>query len=114
MNAPTKDEQTMAGICYIGLIACLIPPVLLFVTKKDESEYIKFHSLQAIGFAVIAVVINFVGMVLGFIPFIGWLISLVLGFVVFVWWLMISIQAFQGKNVDIPVVGAFIRQKLMV
>lgn len=117
----SQDEIKLAGIAYAGLILCLIPTVLIFVSKKDQSRYVQFHCLQAVGFALIAVSLNLLFGILGFvlkiIPFIGGVIGGILGFAVvaalFIAWIAITIQAFQGKDVRIPLLADYIQHTLM-
>jgi uncharacterized membrane protein len=121
LNAPTSDDKLWAGLSYVGIICCMIPTVVIFFLKKDESAYLKFNSLQALGFGLATIVIGFaLGIVVGLIgqaiPLLGLLAGLVplvvqLGFLGY--WIYLMIQAFTGKDVRIPILADFIDQNLM-
>ena len=120
LNAPTSDDKLWAGLSYVGIMCCLIGSLIVFFLKKDESSYIKFNALQAIGFGlvwlVLAVGLNFGMMLVSQIPVIGLIIGLVgmlIPLALFGYWIFLMIQAFMGKDVRIPVLADFIDQNLM-
>jgi uncharacterized membrane protein len=116
VNAPTSDDKLWAGLSYVGIGCCMIGTIVIFLLKKGESDYIKFHSLQAIGFGVVLIVLYFLFGILSSIPVVGLLASipmilLMLGS--FGYWIYLMIQAFTGKDVRIPVLADWIEQNLM-
>jgi len=60
------------------------------------------------------IVLGILGAVLGFIPFIGWIVagmlSLGVSLVSLVLWLFLMWQAFQGKEWEVPFAGVFARR----
>lgn len=68
-----KNNVVMGVISYIWFLA-LIP----FFTAKD-SEYAQFHAKQGINLAIVQTVVGVVAGILGFIPFVGWLIGAIVG-----------------------------------
>lgn len=120
LNAPTSDDKLWAGLSYVGIMCCLIGSLIVFFLKKDESSYIKFNALQAIGFGLVWIVLsvglNFGMMLVSQIPVIGLILGLV-GMLIplglFGYWIFLMIQAFMGKDVRIPVLADFIDQNLM-
>lgn len=116
IHGPTSDDKLWSGLCYAGLVCCMVPTLVIFFLKKGESDYIKFHGLQAIGFWLVGVVIGVTLSVLGQIPVVGLLAgiaNLVITLVFIAAWIYLMIQGFTGKEVRIPVLGDFIEQNLM-
>lgn len=127
--APGSDDHLLAGIAYLGSVA-LIPPLLIFILKYQDSPFLRFHSIQAMAllvllllFGVTAQVGALVLGVMSLLPFLNIIAGvmstifllagsgLMLAFVAY--WLILSIRAFQGQSMDIPVVAPLIREKLM-
>jgi uncharacterized membrane protein len=91
----SENSKILAGLGYIIWIVALVG--LLLDPYKDE-PFVRFHSVQALALWAIAVV-------LGWIPFVGWLLAIVL--IVFA--IMAAINAFQGKYYEVPVLGGLLK-----
>lgn len=122
--APSSDDRLMAALAWLGAFILLIPTILIFLIKKDQSAYVKRHSLQCIvltiALIVFWVVFNVLLGILGMIPVInmvswlGWLIvAPVLSIAQIVLYLWMTYKAYQGENVNLPVVTEFVDTKLM-
>lgn len=83
---PKSDSHLMAAVSYVWLLAI----VMLFVKRDDK--FVQFHAKQAVVLLIISL--------LGFIPFLGWLIA----FVCFVLMIIGFINAWQGKEYQLPVI----------
>jgi uncharacterized Tic20 family protein len=54
---PTSDERLMAALAhFFGLVVALI----IWLTQKDKSRFVRFQAMQAVAFDVAVVVIIFV------------------------------------------------------
>lgn len=116
LNAPNSDDKLWAGLGYAGLVCCMVPTIVIFLLKKGESDYIKFHNLQAMGFWLAIVVIQVLLNSAGFIPGIGMvagLISLLLGIATLGLWIYLMIVGFTGQDFKIPILADFIENNLM-
>lgn len=118
------DDNLLAALCYWLCCLCGLPALIIFLLKKEESPFIKFHSLQAlittVIWVVISIVINVALNILAMLPGIGIVIAGVaslgmsvvalgvLGFFIFV-----GIKAYNGEEFEIPVLGSFIQEKFM-
>lgn len=116
MNAPTSDDKLWAGLSYAGLVCCMVPTIVIFLLKKEESSFIKFNALQAMGLWLCGFVVGIALTILGHIPVVGFLVGIahlifLLGFMGC--WIFLMIQAFTGKETRIPVLADFIDQKFM-
>jgi len=113
-EATTKtksDDNLMAALSYL---MTFITGAVIYLTQKDKgNKYVLFHAMQAImyGVAVFAVwiVIMILGVVLMWIPFVGWLIGIVIWFgwiaVFFISWVFLMYKAYSGVKYKLPVIG---------
>jgi len=108
-NEISPDDKNMALIAAVlGIFTFWVGPLIIFLIKKDQSNYVAYHALQSclIGACV------FVAGVLAVIPIVGWLIyvAVVIGN------LVLQIQAAmainKGEWFNAPVAGQFVRQQL--
>jgi uncharacterized membrane protein len=118
------DDNLLAALCYWLCCFCGLPALIIFLLKKEESAFIKFHSLQAliatVAWVVISIVINVALNMFAMVPGIGIVIAGVaslgmsvvalgvLGFFIFV-----GIKAYNGEEFEIPILGSFIQEKFM-
>lgn len=103
-----------------GLLAYILGPItgVLFLVLEKEDRFVRFHAMQSVvvGVALIAVSIAFsiFSSVLAFIPVLGWIVALVAGLglavVSFGLWILLMVRAFQGREWQVPLVGAYARR----
>lgn len=113
---PSSDDKLFAGLSYAGLALFGIPSVIIYLQKRDESDFIKFHSLQAIAFVLLCIVLS-IGMgVLAMVPIVNivvFLASFFIWLLPFGYWIYLMWQSFTGNNPRIPMVADFIDQNFM-
>lgn len=98
-SAGGLSENTAAALAYVTFI----PAVLFLVLEPyKRSHFIRFHAFQCIMLTVASVVIH---LVLGFIPFFGWVLSAMVSLVFLILWLIAIVNAAQGKWFKLPVIG---------
>ena len=52
-GAPTNEEKQMAMFCHLGtLIGGFVIPLIIWMTKKEESRFIEKHGAEALNFAI--------------------------------------------------------------
>ena len=94
-NKDIEENKTMAGLAYLlfflPLIAC------------PDSAYGKFHANQALVLWIVAIVGS---AVLGFIPFIGWILSKLFSFAVLLLGIYGMVNGFGGKVEELPLIGS--------
>ncbi len=96
----SSDEKLLGAIAYIFLL--FLVPLL----GKRESEFAQFHAKQGL----ILAIAWFVLMILGMIPFLGWLIIMPLGSLFLILLTVLGIlNAMTGKTVELPVIGRYAR-----
>ncbi len=95
-------ENLVGALCYVlGIITGLF----FFLTEK-KNKFVRFHSLQAIFFSVVWLILQAVlGVLFSFIPsLLKVLLSLVnLAGVVF--WIILMVKAYRGEYFLLPVLG---------
>lgn len=96
MSAETsKSNNTlMAALSYFGIL--VIVPLL---TDAKNDPFVKFHIKQGIVLLITYVIFGFIV----WVPIIGW----ALGVVLFVLFLMGLINALNGQQKPLPIIGQF-------
>jgi len=92
------DPRIVGLLCYLGIFVT----GLLFLAIEKQSRFVKFHALQSILVTIAFVIIN---IILGFIPFFGWLFNIILVPVSFVIWIALMLLALQGRWFKLPYIG---------
>ncbi|QQE12690.1 DUF4870 domain-containing protein [Planctomycetota bacterium] len=63
----TKDDKTFAMLCHMSAILTgFLGPLIIWLVKKDESEYVDYHGKEALNFALSAFIV-FVSLCIGLI-----------------------------------------------
>ncbi|ARU41008.1 hypothetical protein CCB80_07580 [Armatimonadetes bacterium Uphvl-Ar1] len=117
---PTSEEKQMAMIAHIGgavvsLVSGLgfIVPLVLYLTKKDQSRFIGFHALQALVFQGVlfvgAVVLGIAGI---FTCGLTWILLPILGIGALVLQIIAGIKANEGQWYLLPIAGDFARKSI--
>lgn len=79
----------------------IITGIIFFLIEK-ENKFVRFHAMQSIltfGFLFA------IGIVLGFLPVIGWIALPVLWIGEVVLWVILMVKAYQGEKFKLPIVG---------
>ena len=51
--APTSDEKTMAILSHALTLVCgFLAPLIIYLVKKDESEYVRAHAKESLNFQI--------------------------------------------------------------
>jgi len=99
------DENVAGLLCYVlGWITGLI-----FLLIEKDSEFVKFHAMQSL---VTFLVLSILSTVLGFIPYIGYIIGGIIGIITIVLWIVLMIKAYQGERWKVPLAGDFAEKNM--
>lgn len=90
------DGKTKAIVAHITIIGWIIA---LVINSNEKDEFASYYIRQLLG-------IYLLGLVLTFIPIIGWLASIV----VLVFWILSLIGAIQGEIKETPLVGKYFQE----
>ena len=102
----TGLEENVAGLlCYVlGWISGLV-----FIIIEREYKFVRFHAMQSI---VVFGALCIVQIVVGWIPFIGWLIALLVSILAFILWIVLMVKAYNGEKYKVPWAGDFAEKQL--
>lgn len=68
LAVPSNDEKNIATITHLGgVLFSFIPALIVFLLKKDDSEYIRVQAREALNFQITLLLAQFVAYVLVFI-----------------------------------------------
>jgi len=71
-GTPSKDECTMAMLIYIlALLTGWLGPLILWLIKKDSSQFINYHGKEVLNFTITFFVAYIISWLLIFVFFIG-------------------------------------------
>lgn len=68
ITAPSNDEKNIATIMHLGgILFSFIPALIVFLLKKDDSEFIRVQAREALNFQITLLLAQFLAYVLVFI-----------------------------------------------
>lgn len=96
---------------------------IIFLVLEKRSQFVRFWAMQAtvfgLGLFVFNIALWILGLILGHIPVLGWilgvflfLLSMVVYLGAFVLWIIMLIKAFSGEEWSAPVIGRIAREQL--
>lgn len=96
------NENTASLLCYLGFF---FTGVIILVMEK-ENRTVRFHALQStLWFMLLSIVSWVSGLVLGWIPILGGLLSSALGLITVASWAFLMYMAYMNKKFKIPMIG---------
>lgn len=99
---PSPDEKILAILSHILCIVVglgFIPPLIIYLLKKDESSYVKAHALESLNFQLTLLIICLIL----FITIIGWLFFWVVGIINLILVIVATIKASENKLYRYPI-----------
>ena len=104
--APTSDEKTIALLSHVlTVVAPLLAPLIIYLVKKDESEFITAHARESLNFQITVILIC-IGLL---ITIIGALLIWIVAIIALVLVVLATIKASEGKLYKYPVCIRFIK-----
>lgn len=68
LTVPSNDEKNIATITHLGgILFSFIPALIVFLLKKDDSEFIRVEAREALNFQITLLLAQFVAYVLIFV-----------------------------------------------
>ena len=106
---PTNEERTLAAVIYvISFFTAFIGPLIIWLLKKNDSEFIDYHGKEYLNFLISYTIYSVVSMVL-MLLFIGFILIWIVGGLAFVFTIVAAVKAYEGKEYQIPFVFRLIR-----
>ncbi|MCA1058483.1 DUF4870 domain-containing protein [Rossellomorea aquimaris] len=101
---PTKDERMMAALIYIlSFFTVFIGPLVIWLIKKDESEFVDFHGKEYFNFLISYAVYGLVSSIL-MVVLIGFILAPLVGVLALVFTILGAVKAYEGEHYYIPTV----------
>ena len=109
-GATVENQNMMGAVAYVTIIPAIL---FLVIEPYNKNRFIRFHSFQCLFLGLAAFCLSIanmiLGIVLGFIPVVGWIIGLIIGIGIpvgiFVLWILAVIKAYGGEEYRLPVIG---------
>jgi len=99
-------EKTSTGLAenVAGLLCYVLVWVsgVVFLLIEPENKFVRFHAIQSI---YVFGILTIAGIILGWIPFIGGVLSWLISALSFILWIVLMVKAFQGTRYKLPWVG---------
>ncbi len=107
------DAETSLGTTQnvAGLLTYILGWVtgIVFLLIEKENSLVRFHAMQSI---VIFVPLTIASFVVGFLPFVGGLLTTLVSLATIIIWLFMMFQALQGKRYKFPYAGDYAETQL--
>ncbi|MEK9825461.1 MAG: DUF4870 domain-containing protein [Methylotenera sp.] len=99
---PSNDEKNIATITHLGgILFSFIPSLIVFLLKKDDSEYIRVQSREALNFQITLLLAQFAAYVLIFI-LVGFLLLGIIWLFNIVICIIAAISSSKGEDYRYP------------
>lgn len=99
---PTSDEKTMALLAHVlTLISSFIAPLVIYLVKKDESEYVRKHAVESLNFQI-SMTIYAIGASILMLVLIGFFLLPAIGLLTFILVIVATVKASEGKFYKYP------------
>lgn len=104
-----SDERLFAMLIYlVSFFVPIVGPLIIWIIKRDESEFIDYHGKEYFNFFISFAIYGFVSGVLVLV-LIGILLAAVVGITGFILTIIAAIKAYNGERYRIPLVIRFIK-----
>lgn len=107
MKSSKQDDSKL--FAFLAVLLSVIGFVIAYATKKDNS-YVMYYAKQSLVLFFGWIALWVVGMILAFVPFIGYFIHMLLSLGLFVLWIFGLIYSLSGEMKEIPLVGNFAKK----
>lgn len=123
-SPPTPEERKVAFwahlapgiidiVCFVTML-CWLPPLIIYLTKRDDSAFIGFHALQSLLFQCVVLVINVVFMLMFLVGFCFVLpLGLLINVGAFVYALIVGLRAQSGEWFEYLLLGELARKTVL-
>lgn len=99
---PTKDERVFAALIYvISFFTAFIGPLVIWLIKKDSSEFVDYHGREYLNFFISYTVYSIIAGLLVII-LIGAVLLPVIGIALVVFTIIAAVRAYDGVDYRFP------------
>ena len=112
-GAPAPEAESSTGLSanVAGLLCYVLGWItgIVFLVLEKKSTFVKFHAYQSI---MTFGILTLAQLVLGWIPFIGWVLNILIGILMLILWIILIIQAGTGKMWKVPWAGDWAEKQI--
>src|SRR5690554_3324825 len=96
----TKEvpDKTIAIVSYLTVIGLIVAFVL---NNEKKDHFSAYHIRQSLGLVLTSIALSLINV----IPILGWIISLIGAFVLLYMWIVGLLNAINGKEKPVPILG---------
>ena len=106
---PTQDEKNIAMLAHLlTFVAPFLAPLIIYVLKKNDSQFIAAHAKESLNFHLTLIVIFIISMIL-ILVLIGILLLCLIGLATTVLVIVASIRASEGRLYKYPFTIQFVK-----
>lgn len=103
------DEKLMAMLIYLSsFVTSFIGPLIIWLLKKDESEFVDYHGKEYINFVISYFIYSTVAGI-SMLLLIGFVLLPIVGITGFVFTILACVKAYGGEKYKIPLIFRFIK-----
>lgn len=105
----SSDERLLACLIYVlSLFTTFVGPFLIWILKKDESDFIDYHGKEYFNFLISYFIYGVISGIL-MIVLIGFVLIVIVGILAFVFTIVAAVKAYNGEYYRIPLVIHFFK-----
>jgi uncharacterized protein len=98
-----EDRLIAAAIYVISFFTAFIGPLVIWLVKKNDSEFVDYHGREYLNFFISYCIYTVISGILT-IVFIGFIMLAIIGVLTFVFTIIAAIKAYEGKEYRFPFV----------
>lgn len=106
---PSQDEKTLGLLAHIGTLAGgvipfgnVILPLVLWLTQKDKSDFVAYHSKESLNFQITMTIGYLIGGILIFV-LVGFFVLIALAIFALTVTIIATIKASNGESYEYPI-----------
>ncbi|MFT7647646.1 MAG: putative Tic20 family protein [Candidatus Poriferisodalaceae bacterium] len=108
-TSSTNDDRTMGMLAHLlGLFTGFIGPLVIFLMKKDESQYVRAHAAEALNFQITVMIGYLASFILMFV-LIGLLLLPIIAVGALAFGIIATIAANKGEMYSYPINIRFVK-----
>lgn len=108
-TVPSNDEKLMGMLIYLlSFFTAIVGPLIIWILKKDESEFINYHGKEYFNFMISMAIYGIISTIL-ILVLIGILLLSVIGIVTIIFTIIGAVKAYNGERWKIPFIIRFIK-----
>ncbi|GLB61131.1 DUF4870 domain-containing protein [Cytobacillus sp. NCCP-133] len=104
LKMPPSEERLLAAAIYVtSFFTTFIGPLIIWLLKKNDSEFVDYHGKEYLNFLISYTVYSAISVVL-MIILIGVITIWIVGILAFIFTIVAAVKAYEGREYRIPLV----------